>query len=378
MAAAAAIHIGVSWAIARARGARVAKTPLVAPIVRKQWPFVSVIVPAWRERRTLSDCLRSLAAVDYPDWEAIIVAGGDDGTYAEALEFGASLPHYRIIPQEPLGKPAALNAGVRAASGAVVVFLDADSRVTPGWLRALVAPLDGSCRATTGNHRPNRWTPVSRAEQMERIAVYEIARQTTLQGAASIAIERSLLDELGEFPTDSYADDWELDARLARRRIVRAFCRDAVLRTERPSTFAEFWHNEIRWRRAHLASLIHLRDYFFGDMVTGLRSVYPYVLAWAAAAITLVALIVSIGRPEDRATASGFWAIAVAWLLLRRTSLAVEIAAFTRDRRWLRDIWVPPALYGLTMVAAVWASLTMRQATLDFKGPRQIPGDHRA
>lgn len=374
LAAVAAIHIGVSWAIAWARGARAAQRPRVATAQRERWPSVSVIVPAWRERWTLGDCLKSLAGVDYPDWETIVVAGGDDETYAAALEQGRALAGARVIPQEPHGKPAALNAGLAVATGEVVVFLDADSRVESGWLRALVAPLDGSRRAATGWAIPTRLTAISRAEQMERIAWYEILGQTTLQGSASIAIERTLIDDLGGFPIDSYADDWELDTRLAARGVTRAFCRDAMVQTERPSTVREYWDNEVRWLRFHLASLIRFRDYFFRDVVTGLKSLYLYVLAWGTAAITVATVIVvSTGNADAQVMAIGFWAIAIAWLLLRPTSLPVEIAAYTGDRRWLRDLWAPPVVFAVTMVAAVWASLTLRRVTLDFKGPRPMP-----
>ena len=374
----AAVHVGISWAIARARGVRAAQRPRAASVQRDHWPFVSVIVPAWRERGTLEACLRSLAGVDYPDWETVVVAGGDDGTYEEAFEGVRGLGRARVIPQEPLGKPAALNAGLGVSTGEVVVFLDADSLVDAGWLRALVAPLDASCRATTGRAVPTRLTAITRGEHMERIAWYEILGQTTLQGAASIAIERALIEELGGFATDSYSVDWELDARVASQGIKRAYCRDAVVKTERPSTLGEYWHNEIRWRRAHLASLIRLRDYFFGDALTGLKSLYPYVLAWGGAAISLaVVVIVSIGSPDDRAAAIGFWAIAIAWLLLRRSSLPVEVAAYTGDRRWLRDVWVPPVLFGITMLASIWATVTLRRVTVHFKGPRAIPADHQ-
>lgn len=377
LAFAAAAHVGMSWATARARGAAAARRPRVAPLQREHWPFVSVIMPAWRERGTLETSLRSLAGVDYPDWETIVVAGGDDGTFEAALEGVRALGRARVIPQEPLGKPAALNAGLAVASGEVVVLLDADSDVDAGWLRALVAPLDASCRAATGRAVPTRLTAVARGEQMERIAWYEIRGERTLQGAASIAIEKALIEQLGGFPPDSYADDWELDARVASLGIDRAYCRDAVVRTERPATLGEYWHNEIRWRRAHLASLVRLRHYFFRDALTGLRSVYPYVLAWGGAGISAAALlIVAIGSPDGRGAAIGFWAIAIAWLLLRRSSLPVEVAAFTGDRRWLRDLWVLPALFGITLLASIWATVTLRRVSLDFKGPRAIPGDH--
>lgn len=372
----AAVHVGISWAIAWARGARAAQRPRAAAVERDHWPFVSVIVPAWRERGTLEPCLLSLAGVDYPDWETVVVAGGDDGTYEAAVEGVRGLGRARVIRQEPLGKPAALNAGLGVAAGDVVVFLDADSLVDPGWLRALVAPLDASCRASTGRAVPTRLTAVTRGEHMERIAWYEILGQTTLQGAASIAIEKALIEELGGFATDSYSVDWELDARVASRGIKRAYCRDALVKTERPSTLGEYWRNEVRWRRAHLLSLIRLRDYFFGDVLTGLKSLYPYVLAWGGAAISVAALvIVAIGSPDARVAAIGFWAIAIAWLLLRRSSLPVALAAYTGDLRWLRDLWVPPVLFALTMLASIWATVTLRRVTLNFKGPRAIAGD---
>ena len=60
-----------------------------------------------------------------------------------------------------------------------------------------------------------------------------------------------------------------------------------------------------------------------------------------------------------------------AGVVLRPVALPLEVAAFTRDARWLRDAWAPPALFVLTLAASCVASVTTRRATLQFKGPRR-------
>lgn len=363
--------LAAAWLAALWRGARARRRPVAAFEAPEKWPFISVIVPAWEERATIARCIASLRNVEYPVWETVVVAGGSDDTYGVASRESEGLPNCLVIEQQPLGKPAALNAGLRVASGEIVVLLDADSLVSPQWLRALVAPLDKVSRATTGNPTPTRLTAISRSEQMERITVYEIRKAPILQGSGSIAIARDLIDDLGGFPEDAYADDWHLDARLASRGIVRGFCPDAALRTERPATLGEYWRNELRWRRAHLLSLFQLRDYFFRDVTTASRSLYPYFVAWATAiltAFTLAAIVV--GDAQLATVALSIWGITIVWLVLLRVTLVLQVVAYTGDRRWLRDAWAPSVLFLITLVAAFVASLTTQRATLHFKGPR--------
>jgi biofilm PGA synthesis N-glycosyltransferase PgaC len=365
------IWLGALWRGARAR--RRAALPTNEPAT---WPFVSVIVPAWNERATIKQCIAALRHVDYPAWETVVVAGGSDGTYEEAIRQSGRLSNCQVVEQQPLGKPAALNAGLRVTNGEIIVLLDADSLVSSQWLRALVAPLDRVIGAATGNPLPTRLTAISRTELMERIVVYEIRREPILQGSGSIAIARDLIAEIGPFPEDAYADDWDLDARLAVRGIARGFCPGAVLRTERPATLGEYWRNEVRWRRAHLISLFQLPHYFFRDVPSTLRSLYPYVAAWLTALLTaLTLLVVLVGDPELSAGALAFWGIVIAWLVLGRVALVIQVIAYTGERRWLRDVWAPPVLFLITLVAACVASLTTRRATLDFKGPRRVVED---
>jgi cellulose synthase/poly-beta-1,6-N-acetylglucosamine synthase-like glycosyltransferase len=310
--------------------------------------------------------------VEYPTWEAIIVAGGPDGTYQAAVESCEELDHVHVLEQQPRGKNAALNQGLRAARGEIIVLLDADSLVSPGWLRALVAPTGQSALATTGNPVPLRRTPISLCEQMERIAAWGVHDVKTLQGSGSIALQRTVIEQMGGFPEDVLVGvDWDLDVRLAARGVARAFCPQAHLYTERPATLPEYWRNEVRWRRAHLASLFRHAGFFLGSPAATAVSLYIYALSWFTALFTLLISVVALtGADHIKTIVIGLWVVFIGWVLLRRTALAAEVAAYTRDPGWLKLTWVPPLLLCVTLAAIVPASLTLKRTSAHFKGPR--------
>lgn len=376
----AGFHVIATWLQALRRGidARRQSSAPMQPL--EKWPFVSVIIPAWCERGTVERCIESLAYVDYPSWEIIVVAGGPDDTYEVALLACRNLKQCTVIRQQPRGKNAALNQGMRTARGEVIVLLDADSQVSPNWLRELVAPIDGEVLATTGRPSPLRPTGIALTEQMERIDATSIRGATTLQGSGSIAVHRSALQRIGDFPEHVLVGvDWDLDVRVAQAGIRRAVSPQAVVVTERPATLGEYWHNEVRWRRAHFASLLrHHKTFLAGPLAAGL-SLYLYALAWfVLASMIATTLVVLLARGELQGFVSGLWIVFIAWLLLRRAALAAEVAAYTRDWRWLGLLWAPPLLLLLTFGAIVVATLTLHRHGAHFKGPRMYNYGSRA
>lgn len=363
-----------AWSVAaayrRGRAAREADH-WPAPPPPDRWPEATVIVPAWKERGTVEILMRSLRALDYPAWEAVVVAGGPDGTY-EAARAAAGDPRITVIEQRPRGKNGALNDGLAFARGEVIAILDADAQIGPGWLRAMVAPLCAGAAASTGTYFPLRPTPFALHGQMEKIAVNEIRGQVFLQGSGGIALRREVIEAIGGFPEDVLVGvDWDLDARVAMAGFPRAYCPGAVIHTERPATLAEWWHNDVRWRRAHLASLFRLRQHFLGTPRAALGNLYPYLLGWLCVGATLLAAASAVAAPPPaRQAILSAWATLVAWAGLSPVALAVEVAAFTGDPRWLRLAWTPSLLWGVTLAAACTASLTPGAATMHFKGPR--------
>lgn len=366
------LHIVLTWYLSIRRGIIARRQPEENAHLKEMWPSVSIIIPAWCERGTIETCIESLLALDYPFWEAIIVAGGPDATYRVVREIIKEQKNFQVIEQKPIGKNAAVNQGITAATGELLVFLDADSRVEPDWLRELVRPLGASAQATTGSILPLRSTPISAGIQMEYIAAQEIDQANNLFGAGSIALQRSIIQQMGGLPEEvSVGVDWDLNLRLASQQICRAYCKRAIVHTELPASIQDFWRNELRWRRAHLSSIQRFPDYFFSDPAKVIDHIYIYILAWAAVAATLgVAILVLITGGHLAVQTLVPWAAMAAWVLLRRAALAAEVAAYTRDLAWLRWVWVPPLLLVVTLVAIIPASLSISKQNIHFKGPR--------
>jgi cellulose synthase/poly-beta-1,6-N-acetylglucosamine synthase-like glycosyltransferase len=115
-----------------------------------QWPSISIVVAARNEAPRLQARVRNLLDQAYPGpFEIIIVSDGSTDDPASALaEFGAAV---RLIELPAGGKPLALNAGVAASAGEILVFADARQRYAPGALVELVANLaDARVGGATG------------------------------------------------------------------------------------------------------------------------------------------------------------------------------------------------------------------------------------
>jgi GT2 family glycosyltransferase len=103
-----------------------------APLAR-----ASVVVPSNFARPVpLERCLKSLAELDHPDYEVIVVDNRPAGTSAGGIE-PAGIDRVRVVREPRPGISAARNRGVSVATGEIIAFTDDDVQVHPGWLRAL-------------------------------------------------------------------------------------------------------------------------------------------------------------------------------------------------------------------------------------------------
>jgi GT2 family glycosyltransferase len=112
-----------------------------------QTPRVSVVVCTYNGGRTLSQCLQSLEALEYPDYEVLVV---DDGSTDNTREIVTRFANVRVIHQTNQGLSAARNVGLRMATGAIVAYTDSDCYADPDWLTLLVGQLERSGAAAVG------------------------------------------------------------------------------------------------------------------------------------------------------------------------------------------------------------------------------------
>jgi len=113
-------------------------------------PLVSVIVPARNEEHNIERCVRSVLASSYPSFEVIVVNDkSTDGTGAVLDRLAAADPRVKIIhgaerPDDWFGKPWACWQGFEQATGAVLLFTDADTVHSPQLMPLSVAALVSS------------------------------------------------------------------------------------------------------------------------------------------------------------------------------------------------------------------------------------------
>jgi poly-beta-1,6-N-acetyl-D-glucosamine synthase len=112
----------------------------------REWPSLSILVAARNEAGRLPARIANLLDLTYPGRrEIIIISDGSTDNTVEAVESIVSsrpaLP-VRVIEVAAGGKPLALNAGVSAASGEILVFADARQRFAVDALLRLVENFD--------------------------------------------------------------------------------------------------------------------------------------------------------------------------------------------------------------------------------------------
>lgn len=190
-------------------------------------PTVSVVVVSRHRPAPLALCMAALTLQDHPGFEVVLVA--DPGS----VGLRPDLP-IRRVPFDEANISAARNAGIVAATGEVVAFIDDDAVAEPTWLSRLTAPFaDPAVMAATGATRGRdglRWQV--RAERMTRdgLAVPfqpegESALLTPLDGkpvstlGTNCAFRRAALMAIGGFdPAFAYhLDESDLNMRMAAR-----------------------------------------------------------------------------------------------------------------------------------------------------------------
>jgi cellulose synthase/poly-beta-1,6-N-acetylglucosamine synthase-like glycosyltransferase len=109
--------------------------------------FVSVIVPARNEENNIENAIRSIAASNFPTDQFEIIAVNDrsnDGTGDILNKLSDQIPNLKVIhlteyskSKNIPGKPGAIDVGIKASRGELIMMTDADCTVNPDWIKTV-------------------------------------------------------------------------------------------------------------------------------------------------------------------------------------------------------------------------------------------------
>lgn len=108
-------------------------------------PSVSIIIVNFNGKELLKQCLTSLLATNYPNFEIIVVDNAStDGSVESIKKLFGSCPHIKIVEnRENSGHAEGCNIGAQVAKGRYIVFLDSDTEMkAENWLWELVKVME--------------------------------------------------------------------------------------------------------------------------------------------------------------------------------------------------------------------------------------------
>ncbi|WP_420453963.1 TIGR04283 family arsenosugar biosynthesis glycosyltransferase [Rubrivirga sp.] len=179
-------------------------------------PSVSVVVPAWNEAPTIRTALASVAGQTEP-WEVVVAVGDSDDGTAEAAGTATVVRGAR-------GRARQMNDGAASATGDVLLFLHADTRLPAGALDAVRAALAdpevaGGCFRTAFNLDPGQdgFTALGRAFMRLWESRLWMRWHRFAFGDRALFVRRTAFEAVGGYPDQPVFEDLDLVRALRRR-----------------------------------------------------------------------------------------------------------------------------------------------------------------
>lgn len=188
------------------------------------FPFVSVIVPVRNEEQFIRHSLGAILAQDYPRMEVLVVDGqSDDQTVPIVCALAASDSRVRLLDNPGRIQARAMNIGLDAAHGDVIVRVDGHTIIAPDYVSRCVCHL----RSTSAQHvgGPQRFvgvTPLGQAVAAAYRSPFSVPSRFTVSNKPEDvdtvylgAWPREIFDQVGRFDeTLAVNEDYEHSYRI--------------------------------------------------------------------------------------------------------------------------------------------------------------------
>ena len=190
---------------------------------------------------------------DYPkDKLEIIVV--DDGSTDKTYEVAKSFSNIKAYKKENNGKASALNYGISKAKGQLISVLDADTFLTPDFLKKTVKYFEdedvGIIVSTLKPYKPRKL--IERIQVIEYVISSFIRKILSLNNSLSAApagsiFKAELFKKHGGFDEHNLTEDFEIALKAQSHNYKLVHAVDAVAYTDVPSTFKSLARQRIRW-----------------------------------------------------------------------------------------------------------------------------------
>jgi glycosyltransferase involved in cell wall biosynthesis len=237
-------------------------------------PKASVIIPTYRRRGLLRNAVASLAAQQTGHaFEIIVVNDAPDEDLSFLPAEFAGLDLKVLCPEHNVGRALARNIGVRNSQGEIIIFLDDDMTVMPGFIEAHVRVHTEPNLAVIGNiesapeyaHHPLA-KYVERQGAKKRKDMSELPARCFRTGNGSLA--RELFSEVGMFDESfsTYGEDLDLAMRLEDHKARFIFAREAVSYNHHPPDLNDMLAKLREWGRYTMPILAERHPDFARDI----------------------------------------------------------------------------------------------------------------
>lgn len=355
----------------------------------KEYPMVTIMVPAHNEGIVIGKTVRSLMRFTYPQdrYEVIVINDNSSDNSAQILadlqrEYGRE--RLIVINTDAQtggkGKSNALNIGLKQAKGSVIAIYDADNTPAADALTLLVENLmnDEKLGAVIGKFRTrNRNASIlTRFVNIETLAYqcmnqagrYFFFKLCTIPGT-NFVIRRSILEAMGGWDTKALSEDTEISFRIYRMGYYIKMMPLAVTWEQEPHLLKVWFRQRTRWAKGNIYVLVKNFKYVFDPSAGAMRlDVLYYALVYV---LMLSALICSdsiflLGiLGYIHVTLGGFssllWGMAILIFVVNiMVTLATEKNEFNLQSAFLVLIMLfsYSKLWAIVVIKAIWMSIS--------------------
>jgi poly-beta-1,6-N-acetyl-D-glucosamine synthase len=233
--------------------------PLDQPPALPEYPPVSILVPCHNEAAGIQDAVAALQAIDYPEYEILLIDDGSTDATPQILDdLARQDTRIRVIHlARNQGKAVGLNTAAVMARYDYFLCIDGDSIVDPHCLRWMMRHLVFGPRvgAVSGNPRiRTRSTLLGRIQVGEFSSIIGLIKRAqrtygkvfTVSGVM-VCFRRAALHSAGYWNPDALTEDIDISWRLQMRHWDVRFEPSALCWILMPETLRGLWRQRLRW-----------------------------------------------------------------------------------------------------------------------------------